>query len=31
MRKRLSLGDLLIFFNWDRESLWERIEQKGLV
>lgn len=25
MRKRLTLGDLLIFMNWDRESLWTRI------
>jgi hypothetical protein len=25
MRKRLTLGDLLIFFNWDRPALWERI------
>jgi glycerol-1-phosphate dehydrogenase [NAD(P)+] len=22
MRKRLTLGDLLIFLNWDRETLW---------
>ena len=25
MRKRLTLGDLLIFINWDRELLWETI------
>jgi glycerol-1-phosphate dehydrogenase [NAD(P)+] len=25
MRKRLTLGDLLIFTNWDRETLWEKI------
>jgi glycerol-1-phosphate dehydrogenase [NAD(P)+] len=25
MRKRLTLGDLLIFTNWDRESLWKEI------
>lgn len=25
MRKRLTLGDLLIFMNWDRESLWNMI------
>jgi glycerol-1-phosphate dehydrogenase [NAD(P)+] len=31
MRKRLTLGDLLIFFNWDREMLWDRIEKNGLV
>ena len=24
-RRRLTLGDLLIFFNWDREALWEKI------
>lgn len=25
MRNRLTIGDLLIFFNWDREALWQRI------
>jgi len=25
MRKRLTLGDLLIFTNWNRETLWEKI------
>jgi glycerol-1-phosphate dehydrogenase [NAD(P)+] len=25
MRKRLTLGDLVIFMNWDRESLWKQI------
>ncbi|HSB00936.1 MAG TPA: hypothetical protein VLE49_09830, partial [Anaerolineales bacterium] len=25
MRKRLTLGDVLIFINWDRESLWDQI------
>jgi glycerol-1-phosphate dehydrogenase [NAD(P)+] len=25
MRKRLTLGDLLIFTGWDRESLWQEI------
>jgi glycerol-1-phosphate dehydrogenase [NAD(P)+] len=25
MRKRLTLGDLLIFTDWDRESLWKEI------
>lgn len=25
MRKRLTLGDLLIFMNWDRASLWNKI------
>jgi glycerol-1-phosphate dehydrogenase [NAD(P)+] len=24
-RRRLTLGDLLIFFQWDREALWEMI------
>ena len=24
-RRRLTLGDLLIFFRWDREALWEKI------
>jgi glycerol-1-phosphate dehydrogenase [NAD(P)+] len=24
MRKRLTLGDVLIFFEWDREALWEQ-------
>jgi glycerol-1-phosphate dehydrogenase [NAD(P)+] len=25
MRKRLTLGDLLIFTSWDRETLWNKI------
>jgi glycerol-1-phosphate dehydrogenase [NAD(P)+] len=25
MRKRLTLGDVLIFINWDRETLWDQI------
>jgi glycerol-1-phosphate dehydrogenase [NAD(P)+] len=25
IRKRFTLGDLLIFLNWDREQLWENI------
>jgi glycerol-1-phosphate dehydrogenase [NAD(P)+] len=25
MRKRVTLGDLLIFTNWDREVLWKKI------
>ncbi len=25
MRKRLTLGDLLIFLKWDREALWDRV------
>ena len=24
MRKRLTIGDLLIFLNWDRETLWRQ-------
>jgi glycerol-1-phosphate dehydrogenase [NAD(P)+] len=25
MRRRLTLGDLLIFFQWDRQALWDQI------
>ncbi len=25
MRKRLTLGDLFIFLNWDREKLWHQV------
>ena len=25
MRKRFTLGDLLIFLNWDRDRLWRRV------
>jgi glycerol-1-phosphate dehydrogenase [NAD(P)+] len=25
MRKRLTLGDLLLFLNWDREGLWQHV------
>lgn len=25
MRKRLTLGDMLIFLNWDRERLWKEV------
>ncbi len=25
MRKRLTLGDLLIFLNWDRDRLWQQV------
>jgi glycerol-1-phosphate dehydrogenase [NAD(P)+] len=28
MRKRLTIGDLLIFTNWDREHLWRQIWQR---
>jgi glycerol-1-phosphate dehydrogenase [NAD(P)+] len=27
MRKRLTLGDILIFTNWDRDSIWKDIWQ----
>lgn len=27
MRKRLTIGDLLIFLNWDREALWRELWQ----
>jgi len=27
MRKRFTLGDLLIFTGWDRETLWKEISQ----
>ncbi len=25
MRKRLTIGDLFIFMNWDRENLWQQV------
>jgi glycerol-1-phosphate dehydrogenase [NAD(P)+] len=28
MRKRLTIGDVLIFFRWDREQLWKEIWEK---
>src|SRR6266498_3135467 len=28
MRKRLTLGDILIFTGWDRESIWKTVWQK---
>lgn len=28
MRKRLTLGDILIFTGWDREDIWEDVWQK---
>jgi len=31
MRKRLTLGDLLIFFDWDRDSLWQEITKLGVL
>jgi glycerol-1-phosphate dehydrogenase [NAD(P)+] len=27
IRKRLTLGDVLIFFHWDRQKLWQRLWQ----
>ena len=30
-RNRLSLGDLLVFFQWDRQALWQLAsEQTGV-
>jgi glycerol-1-phosphate dehydrogenase [NAD(P)+] len=29
MRKRLTVGDLLIFFKWDREALWNEIWKRS--
>jgi glycerol-1-phosphate dehydrogenase [NAD(P)+] len=29
MRKRLTLGDVLLFVNWDREDLWEQVWAQG--
>jgi glycerol dehydrogenase-like iron-containing ADH family enzyme len=29
MRKCLTLGDLLIFFNWDRAGLWQQAGRKA--
>lgn len=26
MRKRLTIGDVLIFFGWDRRALWEQVK-----
>jgi glycerol-1-phosphate dehydrogenase [NAD(P)+] len=28
MRKRMNVGDMLIFTNWDREMLWRKIKTK---
>jgi hypothetical protein len=25
MRKRMTIGDLFIFTNWNREALWQKI------
>jgi hypothetical protein len=27
MRKRFSIGDLLVWLNWDREALWRQVWQ----
>ncbi len=29
MRKRLTLGDLLLFLNWDREAIWDQAWARG--
>jgi glycerol-1-phosphate dehydrogenase [NAD(P)+] len=29
MRKRLTIGDLLIFLGWDREALWEQAGERA--
>jgi glycerol-1-phosphate dehydrogenase [NAD(P)+] len=29
MRKRLTLGDVLLFTNWDREALWQQVWAQG--
>ena len=31
MRKRLTLGDVLLFVNWDREALWEQVWARGVA
>lgn len=31
MRKRLTLGDVLLFVNWDREALWQQVWAKMLA
>jgi len=28
MRRRLTLGDVLIFLQWDRQNLWEEIWER---
>jgi glycerol-1-phosphate dehydrogenase [NAD(P)+] len=28
MRNRLTIGDLIIFFGWDREKLWQQVWQR---
>jgi glycerol-1-phosphate dehydrogenase [NAD(P)+] len=30
MRKRFTLGDLLIFLHWDREKLWEQVKELAI-
>ena len=29
MRKRLTLGDVLLFVDWDREALWQQVWAQG--
>lgn len=31
MRKRLTIGDLFIYFGWDRDALWQRIRRASSV
>jgi len=31
IRRRLTLGDLLLFFEWDRDELFERAWEEGLI
>jgi glycerol-1-phosphate dehydrogenase [NAD(P)+] len=31
IRRRLSLGDLFIFLEWDRESLWARVRSRTRI
>jgi glycerol-1-phosphate dehydrogenase [NAD(P)+] len=31
MRKRLTIGDLLIFTNWNREALWQKIWERLII
>lgn len=31
MRKRLTIGDLFIYFGWDRQALWQRIRKESAI
>jgi glycerol-1-phosphate dehydrogenase [NAD(P)+] len=31
MRRRLTIGDALVFFGWDREHLWQRVWKEAPV